>query len=177
MFLCSIQTNYILVAAAEKMVKDICIKGSAGGVKLAGFQLVEVQENSNAFTQLDDSVLDLIANSDIRNQFSDEAKKLITDLYNDHRYSLVWESCDSDGTKILDELENMFGAIFCVVGKFIPSAEVPSNIPLYNDDLLAVQMTSGLKLGYKSQMIYCTLPDKDIVAKVKNFVDSLNNNI
>lgn len=164
------------VAAAEKMVKDICSKGSAGGVTVAGLELTEVQQNCNAYTNLDDSVLDLIANSEINNKFIKEAKRCLKDLHENRRYSFVSEPVNNNGLKICKQLSDKFGSVFCVVDKFIPAAEVPPNIPFYKDNLERVQLASSLKLSYKSEMIFCTSPDKVVLTKVKSYVDSMSNN-
>lgn len=161
------------VVAVEKMVRDICVKGdSAGRVSISGLGLLEAHQNNNAYTQLDDSVLDLIENSLIQN----EAQEVLTDLYENRHYSLVWETRENDAKKVFEQLSDMFGSIFCLVGKFIPAAEVPLNIPLYNDALEPVQLTSSLKLSYKSEMIFCTSPNKVIVTNVINHINSLMNN-
>lgn len=165
------------VAAAEKMVKDICVKSAAGGVTVGNLPLTEVHRNNDAYLQLDDTVLNLIANSQINDSRIDEANTILENLNAGTRhYSMVYESCDDDAKTVLDALVEKFGQIFCAVQKSIPSAEVPSNIPLYDDSGKLVSMKSTLKLSYNSTMIYCVNPDSD-VSSVKRFIDSLNNNI
>lgn len=164
------------VAAAERMVKDICMHGDAGGVTIAGQPLTEVQRESSAFLQLDDSVLDLIDQSKLDNQSIRNAQDTLRALNEGRHYSLVWESCDDD-RQVTDQLLKKFGKIFCEVEKVIPAAEVPSNIPLYSDNGDIVEMTSNLKLGYKSTMVYCTTFDVVLTKNIKNYIDSFNNNI
>jgi HD superfamily phosphohydrolase len=165
------------VAAAEKMVKDICVKADAGGVEIAGIPLTEVHLNSEAFNQLDDSVLDLIMFSKIDNEFVDEARKILGDLEKKRLYKIVWESIDDDCESILETLVKKFGSIFTKVKKLIPAAEIPSNIPFYKDDGSLIKKESKLRLSYSSTIIYCVKPDDVVVNNVKNFIDSLNNNV
>lgn len=165
------------VAGAERMVKDICVQSAAGGVTVANLPLTEVHMNSDAYLKLDDTVLDLIKSSGIDDHRVREAKKILKNLSDGRHYSMIWESCDDNGKTVFDALVNKFGPIFCIIEKVIPSAEVPSNIPLYNDSGDVVSMRSELKLSYMSSMIYCLNPDDIIDKNVKNFIDSLNNNI
>jgi HD superfamily phosphohydrolase len=165
------------VAAAEKMVKDICSKSCAGGVTINGLPLTEVHRNSDAYLKLEDSVLEVIQKSDESNDLIKEAKQILKNLNEDRIYEMVWESIDDDGADMFEVLVKKFGKKFVNVGKFIPSAEVPTNVPLYNDDGDNVKMTSDLKLSYKSSMIYCVDPDIQMVADINSFIDSMNNNL
>lgn len=162
------------VAACEKMVKDICVKAAAGGVKIANLPLTEVHHDQSAFLQLDDSVLDVIEASEIDHPEVKEAQRILKNLNDGRHYTLVWES-NEDNKIVNDSLVKKFGDIFCTVPKRIPSAEVPTNIPMYNDNGDTVPMTSSLRLSFESKMIFCVEPEK--VKNVKNLVDSLNNNI
>lgn len=165
--------QHFQVAACEKMVTDICVKAAVGGVKIADLALTEVHQNQNAFLKLDDSVLDVIAKCEVKSPLVEEAQRLVEDLKESRFYILVWESKDDDQL-ISKLLVKKFGDIFCVVKKIVPSAEVPTNIPMYNDNGDIVPMTSNLKLSFESSLIFCK--KLDAVANVKNFIDSLNNN-
>lgn len=164
------------VAGAERMVKDICVKGDAGGVTIDSLPLTEVHRDGNAYLKLDDSVLDLIHNWAMKNEALDEAKQVLDNLTNDKLYTMVHEASD-DGKEVFEALVRKFGSIFCCVDKVIPSAEVPKNIPLYNDDGQNVVMISNLQLSFKSKLIFCVDSDPVVVSNVKKFIDSLNNNI
>jgi HD superfamily phosphohydrolase len=161
------------VAACEKMVKDICVKAAVGGVKIAGLSLTEVHQDQSAFSLLDDSVLEVIKASKLDNPLVKEAQNILRDLNEGRHYQLVWESSDEDKT-IFNSLVKKFGDIFCIVGRKIPSAEVPTNIPMYNDDEKIVPMTSSLRLSFESWMIFCTKSEE--FKNAKNYIDSLNNN-
>lgn len=163
------------VAGVEKMVRDICTRSAAGGVKISGLPLTEVHQDHLAYLQLDDSVLNLIKNTKSENELVREAQAILKNLIEGRFYELIYESTDGQVTAVYETLVKKFGPIFCIVGKYIPSAEVPTNVPLYNDNGDIVQMTSDLKLGYKSSFIFCEDPDK--VPVVRNFIYSLNNNI
>lgn len=165
------------VAGAERMVKDICGKGDAGGVTINNLPLTEVHQDGNAFLKLDDSVLDLIKQSKLNNESLRNAQNLLNDLNSGRLYTMVFESHDDDcARECIDMLVKKFGSIFCTVEKAIPCAEVPSNIPLYNDDELLIKKTSSLQLSFRSLMIYCTTSDETILNNVKNFIDSIKNN-
>lgn len=165
------------VAGAEKMVKDICSKADAGGVTIDGFPLTQAHLDNKAYLKLDDSVLDRIKSSEIENKSVASAQKILKMLLKKQIYEMVWESVDDDAEGIFNALVDKFGDIFTTVQKFIPSADVPSNIPLYNVDGESFSKTSKLQLKYKSKMIYCTEPDVKTIDNVKSFIDSLNNNV
>lgn len=164
------------VAGTERMVKDICVKASAGGVGIDNLQLTEVHMNNDAFLQLDDTVLKHIESSSIDNALVREAQSILKNLHEGRFYEPVWESFDNQ-SNFLEVLKAKFGSVFCEVEKFIPSAEVPRNIPLYKNDE-KMERSSGLTLSYKSKIIYCVKPDEVLVKNIKNFIDSkINNNI
>lgn len=162
------------VAACEKMVKDICVKAAAGGVKIANLPLTEVHQDQSGFLQLDDSVLEVIEESEIENPLVKESQSILKNLNDGRHYQLVWESND-DAKTIFDALVKKFDDIFCIVPKRIPSAEVPTNIPIYGNDGKLMEMKSSLRLSFESTMIFCVKLEE--VKNVKNFIDSLNNNI
>jgi len=164
------------VAGVEKMVKDICTRGAAGGIKIAGLPLNEVHQDHLAYLQLDDSVLDRIRNSKTDNQLVREAQAILRNLNERRFYEMVWEGRNEESKTFHDMLVKKFGPIFSIVGKVIPYAEVPSNIPLYTDNGDNVKMTSNLKLSYKSTFIFCEDPDAVVLTNVKNYIDTLNNN-
>lgn len=163
------------VAAAEKMVTDACVKASVGGVTIDGMKLTEVHQNSNAYLMLDDSVLDLIADSKIDNEDVRQAQSIIRSLRGGRIYEMVHEDVSLE-SNVLEALEKEFGSVFCKVKKFIPSADVPTNIPLYNDAGQTVTQSSRLKLGYESIMTFCTKPDDVLIKSINNFIKSSNNN-
>lgn len=167
------------VAGVEKMVKDICSKASAGGIKIADLPLAEVHRDCDAYLQLDDFVLNVIKQSSIDNDLVREAQKILERLQNGRLYNMVWESPDGSSDDVFNSLVDKFGSVFCVVNKEIPKAEVPSNVPLYiihNNNIQLVQMASSLKLSYKSQMIFCVEPDEKLNEDIRAFIVSLNNN-
>lgn len=168
--------QYFQVAGAERMVKDICSKASAGGIKIDDLPLAQVHRDCAAYLQLDDSVLDLIEKSTIDDDSVREAQKTLDDLKSGRLYNMVWEDSDCSCEALFEALGEKFGPIFRIVSKVIPKAEVPKNVPLYNDGKL-IPTTSNLKLSYKSQMIFCVDPDKQVNEDIKSFIDSLNNNI
>lgn len=163
------------VAGTERMVKDICVKASAGGVTIDNLPLTEVHMDDNAFLKLDDTVLDLIESSGIDNNLVHEAQSILTNLYERRFYDPVWES-NYNESNLLEDLEKKFGSVFCKVEKFIPSAEVPKNIPLYKNDEM-MEKSSDLRLSYKSNIIYCVKPDEVLINNIRNFIDSMNNNV
>ena len=186
--------QYHQVAGVEKMVKDICILADMGGVgieydpttdvlenKVANggldtkhVPLTEAHKNNLAYLKLDDSVLDLIENTKIDNKQVRKAKTILKNLNEKRFYKMIYESNESESREVLKILVDKFGPIFCVVGKFIPKAEVPLKIPLYNDNGDDVPKTSKLKLSYESKMIFCEDPEK--ISQVEDFVSSFNNN-
>lgn len=167
--------QHFQVAGTERMVRDVCVKADAGGVTIDGLPLTEVQRDLSAYLKLDDSVIDLIRASPIDNQQVRDAQDIIGELDGERLYTLVWESTDSPKV-LMDALTKKFGPIFRDVHKVIPYAEVPPNVPLYNDAGQAVMMTSNLRLSFRSTMIFCVKHDSELVRNVKNFIDSLNNN-
>lgn len=164
------------VAGVEKMVKDICIRSAAGGMKVANLPLTEVHQDHSAYIQLDDTVLDIIKNTKTDNKLVCEAQTILENLTERRFYRKVWESSDCEAKTVHETLVKKFGPIFCIVQKLIPNAEVPSNVPLYNDNGDNVNMTSDLKLSYQSSIIFCEDPDEVVLYNVKNFIDSLKNN-
>ncbi|CRL00100.1 CLUMA_CG013381, isoform A [Clunio marinus] len=164
------------VVGVEKMVRDILVKCDAGGFMLSDHRLSEVQSDPSKYLSLDDSVLEQIKDSNLDNQLMNDGKKIYENLTKGKLYTMVWENLDEDKT-IFKALIDKFGTIFCEVRKLIPSAEVPLNIPLYNDQGTRTSKKSNLKLSFKSTLIYCVDADDVTVNNVKNFLNSLNNNM
>lgn len=160
------------VAGIEKQLKDICWLADTSGFKIADMSLTEIQESCEKYCQLDDSVLELIRCDS--NPKMKKAQELIKNLDKGRFYEIIYETKDTkDAADVLDMLTEACGDVFCTVEKFIPSANVPSNIPLYDDDGNNVQKTSNHRLDYKSTIIFCRSFDSDVY---KNALNCLNNN-
>lgn len=160
------------VIGVERMVRDICVHGAVGGVTIDNLKLTDAHQNCDAYVHLDDSVLDLIKNSGIKNASVLKAQEILQDLQESRYYRYV---CDDPS--LIEILVAKFGAIFCIIDKVIPNAEVPSNIPLYNGSSELVSMKSDDSLGYKASMIYSVESDEVTFDNIKNFIDVLNNNV
>ncbi|KAG5678358.1 hypothetical protein PVAND_008040 [Polypedilum vanderplanki] len=166
------------VSAAERQLKDICILADKAGFKMMGLRITEIQQNCEIYNQLDDTILDLIRNEKtICNDIMMKAQELIRQLDNDKFYINIYETKDKDEADyIYGELKGKFGDVFVKVKKVIPNANVPKNIPLYNNDGLLVKKLSEHNLEYESTLIYCTAFDDTTVKNVKNYLNKYNNN-
>lgn len=154
------------------MVKDIVTK--AQKVLFQDIPFTQVHRDCEKYSQLDDSILDLIMNSDVIDDGVHEAQQILSNLLEGRHYSFVFEADLENAKVMLKTLLDKFGPVFCIVEKVIPAAEVPMNIPLYNSCGQTVRKRSDLKLSYKSSIIYCV--DHALSFEVANFVRSLNNN-
>jgi HD superfamily phosphohydrolase len=161
------------VAGIEKHIQDICQLASEGGFKIANIPLTELQRDCDAYLQLDDTVLDLIRVSKIETSQMREAQILLRHLDNDEFYKFIDENIDK---KIYKDLINKFGDIFCEVKKVIPSASIPANIPLYDEDGCLTRKISKHNLSYQSVLIYCKAFDATTQQSIINFLDENNNN-
>lgn len=173
------QTVYQLpqVAGIEKQLRDICLLAERGGFKIHGSSITEVQKDCNLYIKLDDTVLDLIRDEkEIYNREIVEAQKLISNLDSGKFYKYIWESKDNEEvTYIYDNLVSKFGGNFCKVKKMIPNAQIPRNIPLYDNDNNLVVKISRHDLAYESTIIFCTAFDETTVQNISNYLS--NNNV
>lgn len=167
--------QFYKVAGIEKQFRDSCYLADNGGFKLLNYSITEIQQDCESYCNLDDTLLDLIRNENDNNHpLMKKAQELIKKLDNGKFYELVYETKDLKEIKcVYDKLVGKFGDIFCTVKKSIPSAYVPNNIPLYDDDGNLVQKISNQKLEYESTLIFCMAFDSIVVQNACNF---LNNN-
>lgn len=165
------------VAGVERQVHDICLLADRAGLKIGKLPITKVQNDCSLYLQLDDSVLDLIRNSTLDNQFMSEAQKLLNYLDNEIYYKFICEFENHDDCiSTLKILTGKFGDNFCMVNKKIPNADVPKNIPLYDDNGDSVERVSSQKLNYESVLIFCkALDNDDIHHNAFNFLNNNNN--
>jgi len=170
--------QHATVASAENMVKDICVMADKAGFAFQGVPLTLTQCDCSSFLHLDDSVLALIGESDICNEPMLEAKHTLKSLNDGKHFQLVGEMSADEANDVFNKLTEKFGAIFCQVMKKIPYAEVPTNIPLYDDATnQLVEMRSSLKLSYESVMIFSKRADDQALLKeIKNFLNNFDRN-
>lgn len=162
------------VCGVERQLQDIFILAAHGGLKIDDLPITKVQNICSSYLHLDDTILDRIQSSNIDNQFMNEAKSLLKRFNNEDFYQFIWESSDGEEVNsILKNLKSKFGDHFCVVNKKIPNADIPKNIPLYDNSGVRVQKTSAHSLRYESALIFYKAFDDEIRQSILNF---LNNN-
>ena len=161
--------------AIEKQVLEICLSANLAGLKIDGYQLTEIQKDCQAYLKLNDSILDLIRDSDIQNPMMAHAQDLLRKMDSKKFFTFIYEAT-GDYTKLLESLTEEFGDIFCTVVKRIPNASIPENIPLYDDDFKVVQKISDRELSYESTLIFCKTFDAEVIQKVQEFIEIGNNN-
>lgn len=166
--------QFYKVAGIEKQFRDACYLADNGGFKLAGFSITEIQRDCQNYCCLDDTVLDKILEEISDNPLMKEAQELLRNLNNGKFYELIFETKDLNEINCTySKLVNKFGDIFCKVVKYVPNAQIPENVPLYDDDGDNVQRISNEILDYESTMIFCKAFDSIMVQNTSNF---LNNN-
>lgn len=168
--------QYTKVVGIEKQFRDACYLADNGGFKFLNYSITDIQQDCVSYCQFDDTLLDLIRDdkNDNNHPLMIKAQELIKNLDNGKFYELIYETKDEkEINRALDKLVDKFGDIFCKVEKFIPSAPVPDNLPLYDDAGNIVQKISNEKLEYESILIFCKAFDPIIVQNACNF---LNNN-
>jgi HD superfamily phosphohydrolase len=186
------------VVGVERQVKDICKLADEANFKISGYRLSHVHRNCKVYTSLDDSIIEQIQLSSIMHDKMDEAKELIRKLKNNEYYELVSEeirisfvkiyqnnyciivqvyesSRDKEIEYVLERLGAKFGKDkFCKVKKFIPNAQVPHNIPFYDEAGDIVFKFSQHELAYSSILIYSKTFDPIINAEICDFLSNNN---
>lgn len=163
------------VIGVEKQLLDVCLSASAAGLKINDFSLTEIQRDCQAYLKLDDTVLDLIRESEIQNKMMMNAQDLLQRLETEQFYTFVYES-RGNYKCTMNDLTKKFGDIFTTATKRIPNACIPKNIPLYDEDLNIVQKISDLELSYESTLIFCKAFDSATIQQVQEFMSNINNN-
>lgn len=163
------------VIGVEKQLLDVCLSASAAGLNIDNFSLTDIQRDCQAYLKLDDTVLDIIRESEIQNNMMLKAQNLLQRMDKEEFYTFVYES-NSDYTLLLDELVKRFGDIFCTATKCIPNASIPKNIPLYDDQGNIVQKESDKCLAYESKIIFCKIFDDTTIQEVQKFISNVRNN-
>jgi HD superfamily phosphohydrolase len=166
------------VAGIEKQLKDICLLAERAGFTMMGLRISEIQQDCEAYNKLDDSILDLIRDeATIQNDAMLKAKELIRQLDNDHFYVSVFETKDKDeANETYEQLKRKFGDVFARVKKVIPKAQVPDNIPLYDNGGFLVKKLSEHNLEYESTIIFSTAFDDVTTKNISNYLSINNNN-
>jgi deoxynucleoside triphosphate triphosphohydrolase SAMHD1 len=164
------QCNEVL--ACDRMVLDALNEATSGKFLFKNLQLSEVHKNDEAYLELDDSILDKIYESPIKNENMIKAKEIIVNLRTKKFYKNVLKSPNKN-RKILEDLKPKFKGNLHEVEMEIPKANVPNNIPLYSDASKAlVEKISDLQLAKQSWLVYV---DNEKYEEAQKVIETITN--
>lgn len=163
------------VMGIERQLLDVCLSANSAGLVIDDLPITEIQRDCQAYLKLDDTVIDLIRESEIQNKTMMQAQDLLQRMDNEQYYTFVYES-SGDCKALISGLVTQFGDIFCTASKHIPNANIPKNIPLYDSEGSVVQRVSERQLSYESTLLFCKAFDNAVLAEVQEFIGNINNN-